>query len=102
MPSSLAAGDVLGALIVAVAPLSGAGFGLIRGLASLRGSAVAAAAILTWGRRPVTGKLCHDPSIACPMRCGLPHRIQVVALTDDHGAPRRRQQPRSALPNRRS
>ena len=43
MPSSLAAGDVLGALIVAVAPLSGAGFGLIRGLASLRGSAVAAA-----------------------------------------------------------
>ena len=53
------------------------------------GSAVATAAILTWGRRPVTGKLCHDPSIACHMRCGLPHRIQVAALTDDHGAARR-------------
>jgi hypothetical protein len=63
---------------------------------------VAAAAILTSGRRPVTGKLCHDPSIACHMRCGLPHQIQVAALTDDHGAARRRQQPRSAFPNRRS
>ena len=38
-----------------VAPLTGAGFSLVRGLASLRGNAVAAAAILTWGRRPVTG-----------------------------------------------
>ena len=85
-----------------VAPLSGAGFSLVRGLALFRGRAVAAAAILTWGRRQVTGKLCHDPSIACHMRCGLPHRIQVAALTDDHGAPRRRQQPRSAFPNCRS
>ena len=93
---------MLGALIVTVAPLSGAGFSLVRGLASLRASAVAAAAILTWGRPPVTGKLYHDPSIACHMRCGLPHRIQVAALTDDHGAPRRRQQPRSAFPNCRS
>jgi hypothetical protein len=49
---------------------------------------VAAAAILAWIRQPVTGKLCHDPSIACNMRCGLPHRIKVAALTDDHDAAR--------------
>ena len=102
----LAAGVVLGALIVAVAPLGGSGFSPVRGLAPdipagaypalwiyfagpVAGSAVAAAAILTWGRPPVTGKLYHDPSIACHMRCGLPHRIQVAALTDDHGAARR-------------
>src|SRR6516162_2743763 len=71
VPSSLAAGVVLGALIVTVAPLSGAGFSPVRGLAPdilastypalwtyfagpAAGSAVAAAAILSWtdGKSP--------------------------------------------------
>ena len=54
VPSSLAAGVVLGALIVAVAPLSGAGLSLARRLASLR-AAPWRRPILTWGRRLVTG-----------------------------------------------
>ncbi len=46
------------------------------------GSAAAAAAILAWGRRPVTGKLRHDPAIDCQMRCGLPHQTAVAARTE--------------------
>jgi aquaporin Z len=87
------AGALLTAFIVALAQVSGAGFNPVRGLAPdvlasvypaiwiyvagpVAGGAAAAAAVVAWGRRPVTGKLRHDPAISCHMRCALPHRAQ--------------------------
>jgi aquaporin Z len=87
------AGVTLAVSIIAVGPLTGAGFSPVRGLAPdlmagaypmvwiylagpVAGGAAAAAAILAWGRRPVTGKLRHDPAVTCHMRCGRPHRIK--------------------------
>jgi aquaporin Z len=98
----LVAGVMLAAFIVTVAPLSGGGFSPVRGLAPdvlagtypalwiylagpVAGGAAAAGAILAWRRRPVTGKLCHDPAIDCQMRCGLPHRIMAAPRTDGTG-----------------
>jgi hypothetical protein len=92
--------------IIAVAALSGGGFSPVRGLAPdlvadayrvlwiyvigpIAGSPTAAAAVLARGRRPVTGKLRHDPAVDCHMRCGLPHRTEMVAQIGDAGAPHR-------------
>jgi glycerol uptake facilitator-like aquaporin len=102
------AGVTLAAFIVAVGRLSGAGFSPVRGLAPdlmagaypalwiyfvgpVAGSAAAAAAILARGWRPITGKLRHDPAIACHMRCGLPHRIAITPRAGGSGVPDRRQ-----------
>jgi hypothetical protein len=41
------------------------------------------------GRRPVTGKLRHDPAIDCQMRCGLPHLTEVAPQTDGTDMARR-------------
>lgn len=93
------AGVLLTTFIVALAPVSGAGFNPVRGLAPdvlanvypaiwiyfagpVAGSAAAAAAVIAWGRRPVTGKLCHDPAISCHMRCALPHRAAASSRAD--------------------
>ena len=81
----LAAGVVLGALIVTVAPLSGAGFSPVRGLAPdilastypalwtyfagpAAGSAVAAAAILTWADGKSPASCAHHASYARLLR----------------------------------
>jgi glycerol uptake facilitator-like aquaporin len=102
----LVASVTLAAFIVAVGPLSGAGFSPVRGLAPdlmagaypalwiyfagpVAGSAAAAAAILARGWRPITGELRHDPAITCHMRCGLPHRIAMASRTT--GVPDQRQ-----------
>jgi aquaporin Z len=91
----VAAGVLLTTFIVALAPISGAGFNPARALAPdvlaaaypaiwiyllgpLAGAAGAAAVVVAVGRRPVTGKLRHDPAIACHMRCALPHRTVVA------------------------
>jgi aquaporin Z len=83
------AGAILAAAIVALAPVSGGGLNPVRGLAPdnlagaypsvwiylaapVAGAALAAAALTASRRRPVTGKLRHDPSIRCHMRCTLP------------------------------
>jgi TRAP-type C4-dicarboxylate transport system permease small subunit len=96
------AGVSLTIFIVALAPVSGAGFNPVRGLAPdvlanvypaiwiylagpVAGSAAAAAAVIAWGRRPVTGKLYHDPAISCHMRCALPHRTAASSRADAAG-----------------
>ena len=96
------AGVLLTIFIVTLAPVSGAGFNPVRGLAPdvlanvypaiwiyfvgpLAGSAAAAAAVIAWGRRPVTGKLRHDPAISCHMRCTLPHRAAASSRADVAG-----------------
>ena len=82
----LAAAALLTAGIVVLGPVSGAAFNPVRGLAPdilagtypavwiylagpLLGAALAAGAFAVSGRRPVTGKLRHDPAIPCHMRC---------------------------------
>ncbi len=100
------AGGTLTASIIAVAPLSGGGFSPVRALAPdlaahaypalwiyfagpVVGSAAAAAAVLAWGRRPVTGKLRHDPAVDCQMRCELPHRAEMAPRAEKpRGKPR--------------
>ncbi|HEX9517891.1 MAG TPA: aquaporin [Streptosporangiaceae bacterium] len=94
---------MLTVFIIAVAPLSGGGFSPVRGLAPdlmagtypalwiyfvgpVVGSAAAAAAILAWRWRPITGKLRHDAAIMCHMRCELPHRVKAPAQTNGTGA----------------
>ncbi len=84
------AAAMLATAIVVLAPVGGAGVNPARGLAPdvvagtypavwiyiaspLLGSALAAGALIATKRRPVTGKLRHDPSIPCHMRCMLSH-----------------------------
>ncbi len=86
----VAAGVLLAAAIAGLAPISGAGFNPVRGLAPdvpagtypavwiyiagpVIGSLAAAGAIMLRGRQPRNGKLVHDPSIPCYLRCELPH-----------------------------
>lgn len=88
--AALAAGVLLAIAIAALAPVSGAGFNPVRGLAPdvaagwypalwiyfagpVAGALVAAGIIGRREHRPVTGKLVHDPAIPCYMRCELPH-----------------------------
>jgi aquaporin Z len=83
------AGAVLAVAIITLAPFSGGGVNPARVLAPdclagaypavwiylaapLLGAALAAAALTASHRRPVTGKLHHDPSVRCHMRCTLP------------------------------
>jgi aquaporin Z len=85
-----AAAAMLTGAILSCARLSGAGFNPVRGLAPdallgaigagwiyaagpIAGSIVAAGLGIALRRRPRTGKLHHDPSIPCRMRCELPH-----------------------------
>jgi aquaporin Z len=87
----VAAAILLTAFVMALATVSGAGFNPVRGLAPdvlatvypaiwiyfagpIAGAAAAAGVFIAWRRRPVTGKLFHDPAINCHMRCELPHR----------------------------
>lgn len=82
-------GVVLAVAILALAPLSGGGINPARAFAPddlarayvgawvyfagpLAGAALAAVALSATGRQPITGKLRHDPSIECHMRCVLP------------------------------
>ena len=83
------AGAVLAVAVITLAPFSGGGINPARVLATddlagaypavwvyltapLLGAALAAAALTASHRRPVTGKLHHDPSVRCHMRCSLP------------------------------
>ncbi|AXH35394.1 hypothetical protein DVJ78_08210 [Humibacter sp. BT305] len=87
--TAVVAGVTLAGAIIALAQVTGAAFNPLRGLAPeilaghypawlmfllapLSGGAVAA---LSWraARRPVTGKLVHDPDKPCRMYCELPH-----------------------------
>jgi glycerol uptake facilitator-like aquaporin len=88
--AAVAAGVLLAVAIQTLAKVSGAGFNPVRGLAPdlLRWSfpdawiyvvgpvlgAAAAGGLGLLGRRPMTGKLHHDPLMPCRMRCTLPHR----------------------------
>ena len=86
----LAAGVLLTGAIAGLAPITGAGFNPVRGLAPdvladgypavwvyfagpVLGALIAAAAVMCRGRTARTGKLVHDPAIPCHMRCQLPH-----------------------------
>ena len=86
--SPAAAGGML-VLTFVLAPLTGAALSPVRALAPdelagkfpalwiyivgpLLGASFAAAFLAAIARRPVTGKLRHDPSIRCHMRCTLP------------------------------
>jgi aquaporin Z len=102
----LVASVMLAGFIIALAPLSGAAFSPIRALAPdvmanaypalwiyfagpVAGSVAAAAVVLAWGRRPITGKLYHDPAIECHMRCELPDRVKAGLPADGTSAARR-------------
>ena len=93
-------GLLLTASVVALAGVSGAGFNPVRGLAPdvlagtypalwiyfigpIVGSVGAAAATMAWGKQPITGKLRHDPTIPCHMRCGLPHGAATVMSSNN-------------------
>jgi glycerol uptake facilitator-like aquaporin len=82
-------GVMLAAAVLVLAPVSGGGINPVRALAPddlagayagvwiylvgpLLGAALAAVALRVSRRQPVTGKLRHDPSIECHMRCTLP------------------------------
>jgi TRAP-type C4-dicarboxylate transport system permease small subunit len=88
----VAAGVLLTGAIAGLAPVSGAGFNRVRGLAPdvldgaypalwiyfagpVLGALAAAAAVRARGRQARTGKLVHDPAIPCYMRCELPHLV---------------------------
>jgi aquaporin Z len=83
-------GGLLAVAIFLLTPVTGAGINPVRGLAPdllastypavwiyiagpFAGAGLAAAAAISSNRQPVTGKLRHDPSIPCHMRCALPH-----------------------------
>lgn len=85
-----AAAGLLAVTIFMLTPVTGAGLNPVRGLAPdllagaypavwiyvagpFLGTAIAAAAAIARKRQPVTGKLRHDPSIPCHMRCALAH-----------------------------
>ena len=40
-------------------------------------------ATAAWGKPPITGKLRHDPTIPCHMRCGLPHGAATVTSSNN-------------------
>jgi aquaporin Z len=104
------AGALLTAFIVALAPVTGAGFNPARALAPdvlaaaypaiwiylvgpLAGAVAAGGAVIAVSTRPVTGKLRHDATINCYMRCALPHRVMDAGegsplATVDEAAPR--------------
>jgi aquaporin Z len=84
------AGVQLAAFIAVLAQTTGAAFSPVRGLAPdvlagrypalwvyfagpLAGAVIAALALRGIGWQPLTGKLRHDPTIACHMRCAIPH-----------------------------
>jgi aquaporin Z len=86
----VAAGVLLTGAIAGLAPVSGAGFNPVRGLAPdvlagafpalwiyfagpVLGGLVAAGAVVARGRQVRTAKLVHDPAIPCYLRCELPH-----------------------------
>jgi aquaporin Z len=90
---------LLAMAIFLLTPVTGAGINPVRGLAPdllaaaypavwiyiagpFAGAALAAAAAAGCNRQPVTGKLRHDPSIPCHMRCTLPHRTARPQITD--------------------
>jgi aquaporin Z len=79
---------MLTAGIVVLGPVSGGGFNPVRGLAPdvlagaypavwiyvagpLLGAALAAGAFAAARRRPVTGKVFHDPAFVCHLRCDV-------------------------------
>jgi aquaporin Z len=88
----VAAAVLLALAIAGLAPLSGAGFNPVRGLAPdvlavafpalwvyfagpLLGALAAAGLTAAGNRRPRTGKLVHDPAIPCYLRCELTHLV---------------------------
>lgn len=88
--AAVVAGVLLSVAIVGLATVTGAAFNPARALGPdvlagiypslwvfvvgpLVGAAAAGAAVGRWGRPAVTGKLHHDPSVPCRMRCALPH-----------------------------
>ena len=90
IPSTVPVWVLLAGAIAGLAPVSGAGFNPVRGLAPdvlgdfypalwiyfagpLLGALAAAGAVIVRGRVPRTGKLVHDPAVPCYMRCELPH-----------------------------
>jgi aquaporin Z len=92
----VAAAALLAGAIAGLAPVSGAGFNPVRGLATdvlavafpalwvyfagpLIGALAAAGLTGAGNRRPRSGKLLHDPSIPCYMRCELTHLTPVPA-----------------------
>jgi aquaporin Z len=91
----LVAGVMLAGFIIVFGRLSGGSFSPIRALAPdvlagsypalwiyfagpIAGSAAAAALVLAWGRRPVTGKLYHDPGVECHMQCALQDAVRAL------------------------
>jgi aquaporin Z len=96
--------------IIALGPVSGGAFNPVRGLAPdllagtypavwiyiagpLLGAVLAAAALAAVRRRPITGKLRHDPAIPSYMRSDLRLLEQKVADVEIRAARRRRDQP---------
>ncbi len=86
----VAAGVLLAGAIAGLAPVSGAGFNPVRGLdpdvlagaypavwiyiaGPLIGTLAAAGFVALRRCQPRTGKLVHDPTIPCYVRCELPH-----------------------------
>ncbi len=101
-----AAAAMLTAGIVVLGPVSGGAFNPVRGLAPdvlagaypavwiyiagpLLGAALAAGAFAATRRRPITGKLRHDPAIPCHMRCDL-HLLEDKVAAAQTRAGRRR------------
>jgi hypothetical protein len=99
----VAAGVMLTGFIIALASLSGAAFSPVRALGPdvlageypmlwiyfagpAVGSAAAAAAVWFSGQRPVTGKLFHDPTIECHMRCAFPDPVETPPSADEASA----------------
>lgn len=99
----VAAGVMLTGFIIALASLSGAAFSPVRALGPdvlagqypvlwiyfagpVVGSAAAATVVLVSGRRPVTGKLFHDPAIECHMRCAVSDPIEPPASAGEPNA----------------
>jgi glycerol uptake facilitator-like aquaporin len=100
----VAAGLMLATSIVALATVSGAGFSPVRALGPdivtgtypavwiylvgpLVGAAAAAGAVIACGRRPLTGKLHHDPRIPCHMRCEISHLPAALPATGQWRVP---------------
>lgn len=93
--AAVAAGVLLAAGIILLAPSTGGGLNPARALTPdllantypavwiylvgpVAGALVAGAAVFAAGIRPVTGKLGHHPAGPCHMRCLLPHQAAAV------------------------